>query len=375
MRMRLVGYSGARPPVPGTTPITPEDPENTPDPPPDEIPAPLVLVLNDGDVFHKSDYLTLGYNRFDVMCIGGAGGRAGRYKQSFGALAAARADGTGGDLIYSAYRYGFGGAGGGGGVHRVKGRLALLPTLCPVVVGQPGADGGYVDVGAPGHDWHDGDPAPTPPAIPPGGDGGVSSFGGVICRASGGKGGDGLFGGAGGVGNADGAGGGLGVSWTSGVINPVTGQQSSAHMNSGTWDSKIGQGGAGGNGSVITAFGSYPSGGSRMGPDPAGGHSGYSSEADGAKGSYSTSEPNTSGPGDLGYGFGFDYERVVVGTVATGGWNSIVQEHHEVPIAIPGAGGGGRPFLINGEFNQYGSKAGGRDGKGAVIVRLSYAIV
>src|SRR4051794_10577290 len=116
MRMRLVGYSGARPPVPGTAPVTPEDPEPTPDPIPDDIPQPLVLVLANGDEFRKADYLAQGYNRFDVMCVGAAGGRAGVVKQIIPDSGTHKqvSPPPGDDLFWDSYRYVYGGAGGGG---------------------------------------------------------------------------------------------------------------------------------------------------------------------------------------------------------------------------------------------------------------------
>ena len=70
----------------------------------------------------------------------------------------------------------YGGAGGGGGFHRVRGLLSALPAICPVVVGAGGALG---------TEMHGSNPARTTN----GGDGGASSFNATTCRASGGKGG------------------------------------------------------------------------------------------------------------------------------------------------------------------------------------------
>lgn len=340
MRVRFVGYSGARPPVPGTEPVVPIDPN--PDPPTDpddpSIPDPLNVVLADGDIFHKLDYLAAGYNRFDVMCVGGAGGRGGglpvedspvlqpawiRYQRTV-PFGPANIIATGPGLTGISQTGRYGGGGGGGGLHRVKGRLALLPTNVPVVVGAAGADGVHPASGA---------------------DGGASSFGGTICRASGGKGGR-AYGntatstaGQGGVGNAELAGGGA----NSGA--------------SGTWDGVIGHGGGGG--------------------DPVGA---------GGSGSVSSADPTTSGPGDPVGTFPGIHDRVGIGELVveegtsnqagTGTWTQYynVTRYYEDILAIPGAGGGAKPFLLNGETVQYGSKAQGRPGTGLVIVRLTYVI-
>jgi hypothetical protein len=69
----------------------------------------------------------------------------------------------------------FGGAGGGGGFHRVRGLLSALPDSCSVVVGAAG-DAGTEDVS-------------NPALTTDGEDGGASIFNMTTCRASGGKGG------------------------------------------------------------------------------------------------------------------------------------------------------------------------------------------
>lgn len=340
MRARFVGYAGDRPPVPGTEPVVPIDPN--PDPPTDpddpSIPDPLNVVLADGDIFHKLDYLATGYNRFDVMCIGGAGGRGGglpvedtpvsqpswvRYQRTV-PFTQPSVIATGPQISGVRQDARVGGGGGGGGLHRIKGRLALLPTNVAVIVGAAGADGVH--------------PAP-------GGDGGPSSFGGVICRASGGKGGR-AYGdtststaGQGGVGNAELAGGGA---------DPGA---------SGAWDGVIGHGGGG-----VGAPGS------------------------GGAGSVSAADPTTSGPGDPAGTINLRRDTVVVGDyviesgsanpAGTGTWveyYSLNPIYSDIP-SIPGAGGGAKPFLLNGETVQYGSRAQGRPGTGLVIVRLTYII-
>lgn len=340
MRVRFVGYSGTRPPVPGTEPVVPIDPN--PDPPTDpddpSIPDPLNVVLADGDIFHKLDYLAEGYNRFDVMCIGGAGGRGGglsvvdspvsqpawiRYQRTV-PFGPANVIATGPIVSGTSQTARYGGGGGGGGLHRIKGRLALLPTNVPVVVGSAGADGVHPAGGA---------------------DGEASSFGGVICRASGGKGGR-AYGdtststaGQGGVGNAELAGGGA----DSGA--------------SGAWDGVIGRGGGGGG--LVGAGGS---------------------------GSVSVADPTTSGPGDpvgtvnlrrdvVGIGE-LVVEEGTANQAGTGTWTqyfNLSTVFSDIP-SIPGAGGGAKPFLLNGETVQYGSKAQGRPGTGLVIVRMTYVI-
>lgn len=351
MRLRLVGYSGARPPVPGTTPVPPVDPDPEPDPVPDpgDIPSPLVVVLADGAEFRKADYLALGYNRFDVMCIGAAGGRGGVVHHSY----FRRSNQPSGYVIYRAHHWAFGGGGGGGGVHRIKGRLALLPTVCPVVVGQAGADGGFDEQILGITVWNpqggpDGGDTPPPFVIPPGTDGEASSFGGVICQASGGKAGgttpgvsSGGGGGIGGIGNRTDAGGG-----------PV---------GAGSWDGKIGSGGRGGAGGALQD--TYGAVNPLTPPILA---------TSGQKGAYSAGEPAVSGPG------GAPAPITVTETYYElhEGADTIYTENQGRAFnLLPGAGGGVTAFPLNGDLAQYGSKAGGKPGHGAVVVRLTYAIV
>jgi hypothetical protein len=80
-----------------------------------------LINLADGLDFQLADYDTLDYTHYEVICIGGAGGR-------------------GGNFPHSAF-YSYGGAGGGGGLNRINGKLVDLPSSIPVVVGQPGANG------------------------------------------------------------------------------------------------------------------------------------------------------------------------------------------------------------------------------------------
>jgi hypothetical protein len=338
-----VGYSGERPPIPPSEIVPPIDPN--PDPPidPDDpsIPDPLTLVLETGE-FHKLDYLAMGYNRFDVMCIGGAGGNAGRIRETI-PDSATHASPHDFDLFFDTFRVIFGGGGGGGGIHRIKGRLALLPTVVEVVVGEAGADGAYGAVTSPFHDWRSGS-YPAPPVPEPGQDGQASSFGGVICRASGGKGGTASLGGAGGIGNAE---------LTGGGADPGA---------SGTWDGVIGSGGGGGRGALIdTTFGAtgtnYARGGSGGTP--------------GGSGAVSLADPTTKGPGGISAPYSLDYNLLLTDG---SGANYVTPAHYDGPHAYAGQGGGAKPFLLNGENIQYGSKAEGRPGTGLVIIRLTYVI-
>jgi hypothetical protein len=54
--------------------------------------------------------------------------------------------------------------------------------------------------------------------------------------------------------------------------------------------------------------------------------------------------------------------------------NYLVPAHYDSPKAYAGYGGGAKPFLLNGESVQYGSRAEGRPGTGLVIIRLTYVI-
>ncbi len=109
-------------------------------------PEPLVIRIDTNQTFDTLKYIDLGYTHFEIICIGGGGGRGGGIDTV-----------NSGTLVRN-----FGGAGGGGGFHRVRGLLSALPDACNVIVGQGGA---------PGND-HVSNPALTTN----GGDGGTSSF-------------------------------------------------------------------------------------------------------------------------------------------------------------------------------------------------------
>ena len=121
------------------------------------VPDPLVMKFSANQDFVKAAYIALGYTHFDVICIGAGGGMGGGIDTN-----------NTGTLVRN-----YGGAGGGGGFHRVRGLLSVLPTLCPVVVGVAGVVGT--------------DHASNPALTTNGGDGGYSSFNEPTCRASGGR--------------------------------------------------------------------------------------------------------------------------------------------------------------------------------------------
>src|SRR4029077_7250437 len=226
-------------------------------------PDPLVIKFNANQSFDTIKYINMGYTNFDVICIGGGGGMGGGIDTA-----------NTGTLIRS-----YGGAGGGGGLHRVQGLLSALPNSCPVVVGAGGALGND-DVSNVGLTTN-------------GGDGGSSSFNGNTCVASGGKGGGRVQsnlltvstsanGGDGGVGGRVNAGGGArgGVAGTPTATGP--GVAGTAGVD-GTWNGTIGQGGGGGAG-----------GGGKYG----GGGTTCNAATSGGKGSYNPGDTSVYGPGD-----------------------------------------------------------------------------
>ena len=214
-------------------------------------PAPQVLRYAANQNFDAQYYLDLGYTHFEVICIGAGGGRGGGIDTA----------GTG-TLIRN-----YGGKGGGGGFHRVRGLLSALPAACPIVVGAAGTN-------AP-------DQASNPTLTVDGGDGGGSTFNDTTCRASGGKGGkraqsnsDSIStdadGGDGGIGNRLIAGGGAagGVAGTPTASGPGT--PGTAGVD-GTLFQNVGKGGGGGAGGV----GKYGSGGTTCNGATAGGRGSY----------------------------------------------------------------------------------------------------
>ena len=193
-------------------------------------PDPLIIRFNVNQNFDPATYMDLGFTHFEVICIGSGGGIGGGINTN-----------NTGTQIRN-----YGGAGGGGGFHRVRGLLSALPASCPVVVGI---------AGIPGND-HASDPAQTTN----GADGGYSSFNGGTCQASGGKGGrraqsnsttvrTQADGGDGGIGNRTIAGGG-GIGGTAGTPSATGPGIYGANGLDGTLANNVGKGGGGGAGGV-----------------------------------------------------------------------------------------------------------------------------
>lgn len=228
-------------------------------------PDPIVVAYFENTTFDSPLYRELGYTHFEVICIGAGGGLGGGV------------DTQNTDTLVRNY----GGSGGGGGFHRVRGLLSALPTSCSVIVGLAGSNG-TSSVGYP----------PNVGLITDGGDGGSSSFNTTTCLASGGKGGKRVqsnsvtvttqaHGGDGGLGNRGPGGGGAlgGVAGTPTSTGPGT---AGTAGKDGTWFNNVGQGGGGGAGGV----GKY--GGVTCNAATAGG-----------RGSYNPADTSVYGPGGL----------------------------------------------------------------------------
>jgi Glycine-rich domain len=279
-------------------------------------PEPLVLRFDTNQNFDAQHYIDLGYTNFDVICIGAGGGMGGGIDTA-----------NTGTLIRS-----YGGAGGGGGFHRVQGLLSALPVSCPIVVGVGGAPGT--------------EHASAPASTTNGTDGGFSSFNDPTCRASGGKGGHRVQtnsltagtladGGDGGIGDRTIAGGGAlgggaGIPTATGPGTPGTPGKD------GTFFSNVGKGGGGGAGGV----GKYGSGGTTCNAATAGG-----------RGSYNPSDTSVYGPGD-----------VPDPDPSSGSQN-----------VRPGGASGAKAAPLNGLPTVYGQSKGDRTpgSPGVVIVRLT----
>lgn len=273
-------------------------------------PAPLVLTYTSDTTFNTLAYIDLGYTNFEVICIGGGGGRGGGIDTA-----------NTGTLIRN-----FGGAGGGGGFHRIRGLLSALPDNCPIVVGSAGAVGT--------------DDASNPAATTDGGDGEASIFNTITCRASGGEGGKRAQsnsdtvstqadGGVGGIGNRVVAGGGAvggtaGIPTAEGPGTPGTAGSDGTLTNNGI----IGKGGGGGAGGV----GKY--GGTVCNAATAGG-----------RGSYNPGDTSVYGPAYLPT-------------------NDILSEADNI---VPGRASGAKAAPLNGLPTLYGTS--GNDG--VVIIRLT----
>ena len=278
--------------------------------------APLNISFLASGSFDRNKYIDMGYTNFDVICIGGGGGMGGGIDTA-----------NTGTLIRS-----YGGAGGGGGLHRVQGLLSALPPTVPVVVGSGGILGTE----------HDSNPGLTTD----GGDGGTSSFNDTTCVASGGKGGKRVTtnsltqstvanGGDGGVGNRVVAGGGAagGVAGTPSAAGPgVAGTPGT----DGTWIGMIGQGGGGGAGGV----GKYGGGGTTCNAATLGG-----------QGSYNPGDTSVYGPG-----------------------GDISADPSSGSLSVrPGAASGAKAAPVNGQPTVYGQSKGVRvaSSPGIVAIRLS----
>jgi len=280
-------------------------------------PDPLILKFDSNQNFDTQKYIDLGYTHFDVICIGGGGGMGGGIDTA-----------NTGTLVRN-----YGGAGGGGGFHRVRGLLSALPSSCPVVVGAGGALGTE----------HTSDPANTTD----GGDGGVSSFNGTTCRASGGKGGKRAqsnsltvstqaHGGEGGLGNRTVAGGGAagGLAGTPSAGGPGTPGTPGADGTYNTVVHNIGQGGGGGAGGV----GKY-------------GGTTCNAATSGGRGSYNPGDTSVYGPGDT------------PGNDASSGAQNVV----------PGGASGAKASPLNKLPYIYGQSKGERlaGDPGVVVIRLT----
>ena len=223
-------------------------------------PDPMIITYTADDTFVPLTHIDLGFTYFEVICIGGGGGIGGGIDTGVGIRS-------------------YGGAGGGGGFHRIRGLLSALPATCSIVVGQGGAVGTE----------HDSNPALTTD----GGDGEASTFNTNTCRASGGKGGKRVqvisstvtsqaHGGDGGIGNRTVAGGGAlggtaGTPTAEGPGTPGTNGIDGSISNNGV----VGKGGGGGAGGVGTYAALT-----------------HNAATAGGRGSYNPGDPSVYGPGE-----------------------------------------------------------------------------
>lgn len=318
--------------------------------------------LVDGVDFVKAPYVDQDYTNFEVWCVGAAGGRGGNWL------------GTGDPFNRESF---WGGAGGGGGVHRVAGLLADLPDNVTVVVGEAGAAGqDAVDTSAVGAPLpvmpmlpeRDGSGAiimplslyPNPDWVEPlAGEAGGGSFFGDVAKASGGMGGGAVWlettdwsdyyyynivddllpgmGGTGGLGNRDIPGGGGAGGFRQATEEPIL-----SLAQRGGWDGTIGAGGGGGYGGRYRGV---------LNPGSSPPIFGWFDAGNGADGAFSFGNPSVFGPGELRK----------FGPFETPG-------HHY--LTIPGSGGGAKANKLL----KYGSRAPGFNPNGLVFIRL-YKIV
>lgn len=281
-------------------------------------PVPLIIRFDAPQNFDTLHYTDLGFTHFEVICIGGGGGMGGGIDTA-----------NTGTLVRS-----WGGAGGGGGFHRVRGLLSALPNSCPITVGTGGAAGT--------------EHASNPASTTDGADGGASSFNGTTCRASGGKGGKHVQsnsltvttaanGGDGGVGNRTTAGGGAagGLAGTPTASGPGIAGTNGAD---GTLFQNIGQGGGGGAGGV----------GKYVGTD---GGIACNAATNGGRGSYNPGDTSVYGPGDT--------PDAIPGMIGQ--------------YTRPGGASGAKAAPLNGLPTVYGQSKGNRapGDPGVVVLRLT----
>lgn len=365
--------------------------------PVEALPAPSVsselppVVLNLTSGFDKTPWVEQGYTDFEVWCVGGAGGPGGDTFDGTllqpgpgpGPFIAAviwptyylvGADGVGHGHYYNAFLDSpteAGGGGGGGGIQRASGLLATLPDLAPVVVGAAGAKGrsgvsGQEALVRP-YSNNAGVPYPDDPIGPiydppffmvgsalPGQDGGASSFNGITCRASGGKGGGPGRKWINHVESVDGSGGQGGIG---GQATPGGGADGSTSYNvngkDGTWTGSVGQGGGGGHGGKRVLV-----------HDPQQGQGeGWSWQISkqgsaGGQGAFSFGDTTMAGPREMPHDL-----------IVTGENPKVVPPQHYVitySVFSPGGGGGAKPQGL-----LYGSHAPGFNPNGLVLIRLT----
>lgn len=279
-------------------------------------------------------------------------------------------------------RFGLGGAGGGGGTHVVSGELSALPDFSPIVVGAAGKDSGpgqqrvngvwtppktdrtgdldtlwgtgyyrrLVEVSHIFARWQYRFVEPLPQFLPPqpGEDGGSSSFGGNICRASGGKGGRPTFIWEGGEKKLDGSGGEGGIG---GQLLAGGGAAGSIDHNpgkEGTWVNGIGKGGGGGRGGAAqSTYGTEPT----------------RDATSGGRGTMSYADTSVYGRGEL-WSYWVRVERAY--DIYTGELDRVKSTVTESKY-VPGGGGGVRAL----RKYPYGSKAPGYNPNGLVLMRLT----
>lgn len=375
-----------------------------PDPNLDSNFPPQAFLFTESGSFEKTDYENLGYTHFEVICIGGAGGRGGGATDSVmfwisgvyehvpddiwnaeKALMTPAEQANletlnpthvvfvktahSGFLVHPAYF--FGGAGGGGGLHVAAGLLADLPDESAVVVGQVGADAplGHIqsngpwtplplDMNSPNMSrpiwgWANRYPGVRTVVFPPvvGSDGGASTFNDDTCQASGGKGGRPAISWPGADFALDGVGGEGGSGGRTAAGGGGAGATTEANAPDGTWDGTVGKGGGGGHGG--NPFYNPP------GPGDIAAHS----AGNGGRGAYSFADTSVFGPRQSKQNSLVDH---FLFSSVTGDLTTVTQTE-DGPTYEGGGGGGAK---LNG-LEHYGSRAPGAHPDGAVFVRLT----